>query len=134
MAGVFFAAAAVCLWAQFRVVPERVRFEVQSVFPRETSPGKCEQVDQRTLTSLADQGWELVSTMPYVYRNEERGPEFQGPKPVVTQTYPAYFFKRVKVTPSGREYSQNNAATPCGMGLWPVIFPAKTQAEGLNAS
>jgi hypothetical protein len=39
----------------------------------------------------------LVSVMPYVYRNEERGPELQGPKPVVTQTYPAYFFKRLRV-------------------------------------
>jgi hypothetical protein len=59
-------------------------------------------VDQRSLQSLADQGWELVSVMPYVYRNEERGPELQGPKPVVTQTYPAYFFKRVHV-PGARE-------------------------------
>jgi len=71
--------------------------DVRSVFPREVSPGKYEQVDQRELESLAQQGWELVSVMPYVYRNEERGPELQGPKPVVTQTYPAYFFKRVRV-------------------------------------
>ena len=38
----------------------------------------------------------VVSVMPYVYRNEERGGT-AGSKPVVTQTYPAYFFKRVKV-------------------------------------
>ena len=94
------AAAAALLWAQRdrtpAVVPEPVRLEMRSVFPREIAPGKYEQVDQRSLDLLADQGWELVSVMPYVYRNEERGPEFQGPKPVVTQTYPAYFFKRVR--------------------------------------
>jgi hypothetical protein len=95
--------AAAFLWAQaYRVVPDAVHLEVRSVFPREATPGKYEQVDQRSLQQLADQGWELVSVMPYVYRNEERGPELQGPKPVVTQTYPAYFFKRVRV-PGARE-------------------------------
>lgn len=93
---VLFAVAAAFLWAQYRVVPDPVRLEVRSVFPREVSPGKYEQVDQRSLQALADQGWELVSVMPYIYRNEERGPELQGPKPVVTQTYPAYFFKRMR--------------------------------------
>jgi hypothetical protein len=78
-------------------VPGYAPLDVRSVFPREVSPGKYEQVDQRELQSLALQGWELVSVMPYVYRNEERGPELQGPKPVVTQTYPAYFFKRARV-------------------------------------
>jgi hypothetical protein len=72
------------------------------LWPGKASPGKYEQVDQRSLQLLADQGWELVGVTPYVYRNEERGPEFQGPKPVVTQTYPAYFFKRVRV-PGARE-------------------------------
>jgi hypothetical protein len=98
LAVVLLVMAAVIVWAQsYRVVPETTRLEVRSVFPREASPGKYEQVDQRSLQQLADQGWELVSVMPYVYRNEERGPELQGPKPVVTQTYPAYFFKRVHV-------------------------------------
>jgi hypothetical protein len=93
-----FLMAAALVWAQrdrvTGVVREPVRFEVRSVFPREVSPGKYEQVDQQSLQLLAEQGWELVSVMPYIYRNEERGPELQGPKPVVTQTYPAYFFKR----------------------------------------
>ena len=103
MAVVLLGMAAAFLWAQtFRVVPDTTRLEVRSVFPREASPGKYEQVDQRALQQLADQGWELVSVMPYVYRNEERGPELQGPKPVVTQTYPAYFFKRVRV-PGARD-------------------------------
>ena len=35
--------------------------------------------------------------MPYIYRNEERGNDTSKPKPVVTQTYPAYFFKRPKI-------------------------------------
>jgi hypothetical protein len=96
--------SAVFVWAQRErifgtvVVPEYVKMEVRSVFPREISPGKYEQVDQRALQTLAEQGWELVSVMPYIYRNEERGPELQGPKPVLTQTYPAYFFKRGKVS------------------------------------
>src|SRR5215471_3153231 len=69
-------------------------FEVKSVFPRETSPAHYEQVEQRELQQLADQGWELVSVTPYVYRNEERGNVLPAPRPMVTQTYPAYFFKR----------------------------------------
>jgi hypothetical protein len=73
------------------------QMEVRSVFPREYSPGLYTQVDQSELQNLAQQGWELVSVMPYIYRNEERGPELHGPKPVVTQTYPAYFFKRVRL-------------------------------------
>ena len=104
---VLFATAALVLtqtgaWAQRERAQDTMRLEVRSVFPREVTPGKYEQVDQRSLQVLADQGWELVSVMPYVYRNEERGPELQGPKPVVTQTYPAYFFKRVRV-PGARE-------------------------------
>src|SRR5580704_19581324 len=101
-AAVLFVMAAAYLGAQWRIVQDTVHFDVRSVFPREVTPGKYEQVDQRSLQQLADQGWELVSVMPYVYRNEERGPELQGPKPVVTQTYPAYFFKRIRV-PGARE-------------------------------
>ena len=71
-------------------------FEVRSVFPHETTPGLFNQVDQRELQTLADQGWELVSVTPYIYRNEERTSANANPKPMVTQTYPAYFFKRPK--------------------------------------
>jgi hypothetical protein len=67
------------------------------MFPREIAPARYEQVEQRELQSLADQGWELVSVMPYIYRNEERGTPEMAPRPMVTQTYPAYFFKRLKV-------------------------------------
>ncbi len=71
-------------------------WEVRSVFPREVSPAHYEQVPQRELEALADQGWELVGITPFVYRNEEHGGSDLNPKPVVTQTYPAYFFKRPK--------------------------------------
>ncbi len=92
--------AAIFVWAQrdrnAQPGTGYVQFEVRSVFPRETSPGKYEQVREADLQSLATQGWELVSVMPYIYRNEEHGPDMPGPRPIVTQTYPAYFFKRVK--------------------------------------
>ncbi len=106
LAGVLILLASAFMWAQRERVTtaaaEPVRMEMRSVFPREVTPGKYEQVDPRMLQSLGDQGWELVSVTPYIYRNEERGPEMQGPKPVVTQTYPAYFFKRVR-PPNFRE-------------------------------
>jgi hypothetical protein len=76
---------------------ETPAFEVRALFPREVSPARYEQVDQRELQTLAEQGWELVSVEPFVYRNEERGGERVYPKPTVTQTYPAYFFKRVRI-------------------------------------
>lgn len=100
-----FLIAAIFMWAQrdrlnpssASPVPGYAPLEVRSVFPHEVSPGKYEQVRQDELQSLATQGWELVSVMPYIYRNEEHGPETPGPRPVVTQTYPAYFFKRMRV-------------------------------------
>jgi hypothetical protein len=94
------AAMAVVLWGQReRVVPETTPLEVRSVFPHEVTPGQYQQVSQNELQLLASDGWELVSVMPYVYRNEEHGAELQA-RAVVTQTYPAYFFKRVRA--SGR--------------------------------
>jgi hypothetical protein len=95
-------AAVVLLWGQRARPPEYPPYEVRSVFPRETSPGQFQQVEQRELQSLAEQGWELVSAMPYVYRNEERGNPTITPRPMVTQTYPAYFFKRLRRTQETR--------------------------------
>jgi hypothetical protein len=91
-------AAAAFVWAQQVKAPATVyaQYEMRSVFPRETSPAIYEQVSQQELQTLAAQGWELVSVMPFVYRNEERGNAANN-KPEVTQTYPAYFFKRVKL-------------------------------------
>ena len=90
-------AAVLWLGAQRDHHQDHPPYEVKLVFPRETSPGQYRQVEQRDLEFLADQGWELVSVMPYIYRNEEHGNDSSRPKPVVTQTYPAYFFKRLKI-------------------------------------
>jgi hypothetical protein len=76
----------------------RSGFEMTSVFPRETSPGQYAQADQEQLRTLSAQGWELVSAVPFIYRNEEHNNgQMNGPKPVVTQVYPAYFFKRARL-------------------------------------
>lgn len=69
-------------------------YEYRSVFPQEVTPARYRQVDAAELNRLALDGWELVSVTPYVYLNEERGPE--GGKQVATQVYPAYFFKRLR--------------------------------------
>lgn len=88
------ALAAVLLFAQQRELP-RPAFEMMSVFPRETSPGLYAQVEPERLQKLSLEGWELVSAVPFIYRNEERNNgEMRGPKPVVTQVYPAYYFRR----------------------------------------
>jgi hypothetical protein len=87
-------AAVVLVWAQRDRTPVYPPYEVKSIFPHETSPGLFKQVDEREIQLLAEQGWELVSVMPYIYRNEERTNAPTNPKPMVTQTYPAYFFKR----------------------------------------
>jgi hypothetical protein len=96
-------AAAAFVWAQQTKAPAAVyaQYEVRSVFPRETSPAMYEQVSQQDLQALASQGWELVSVMPFVYRNEERGTAANN-RPAVTQTYPAYFFKRAKLLENGK--------------------------------
>jgi hypothetical protein len=90
-------AAVAIVWAQQTKTPAPayVQYEVRSVFPRETSPAMYEQVSQQDIQGLAAQGWELVGVVPFVYRNEERGTALNN-KPAVTQTYPAYFFKRVR--------------------------------------
>jgi len=82
-------------WQSGAQYPSHVPFEVHSVFPHEGPPGFYTQVEQHDLQTLAEQGWELVGVMPYIYRNEERGSN--NPKAIVTQTYPAYFFKRARM-------------------------------------
>jgi len=90
-------AAGAVLFAQHRATEsDSPSWEVRSVFPREVSPSHYEQVPERDLQRLADEGWELAGVTPFVYRNEERGGSNLNPKPVVTQTYPAYFFRRPK--------------------------------------
>ena len=91
-------AAGAAVWAQRERPNDYAPYEVRSLFPHENAPAQFTQVDPREIQTLADQGWELVSVMPYVYRNEERGNSSLNPRPMVTQTYPAYFFKRAKRT------------------------------------
>lgn len=91
-------AAGFILWSQQREqAPVYQSFEVYSAFPREVSPGIYAQVEQRQLQTLSEQGWELVGVTPYIYRNEEHPDGEFRPKLVVTQTYPAYFFRRVRI-------------------------------------
>ena len=88
---------------QLQRMPSHQMFEVASAFPRETSPGQYAQVDPQELQRLSAEGWELVGVTPYIYRNEEHANgEMHGPKPVVTQVYPAYFFKRLRSAPLTR--------------------------------
>ena len=87
------------LWAQRKPLNDRPGYELKLVFPKEISPARYEQVDPQELHLLASQGWELVNVMPYIYRNEERGSTAVAPRPMVTQTYPAYFFQRLRIPP-----------------------------------
>ena len=89
--------AGVVLWAQRERGVTYPANEIRAVFPRETAPAVYQQVDPRELQSLADQGWELVGVVPYIYKNEERGTPAMAPRPMATQTYPAYYFKRSRV-------------------------------------
>lgn len=93
----FCAAAALLLWAQRDRPSDHPAYEVTSLAPRETSPAQYKQVDAREVQTLAGEGWELVAVVPYIYKNEERGTPDMAPRPMVTQVYPAYFFRRLKV-------------------------------------
>jgi hypothetical protein len=88
----FFAAATLLVCAE----RDRPGYEVKSLTPRETSPAQYRQVDAAEIQSLAGEGWELVAVVPYIYKNEERGTPDMAPRPMVTQVYPAYFFKRLR--------------------------------------
>jgi len=91
------ALAGIALWAQRERSIDHPVYEIRAVFPRETAPAVYQQVDLRELQTLAEQGWELVGVTPYIYRNEERGTPAMTPRPMATQTYPAYFFKRLRI-------------------------------------
>lgn len=96
-AGVLIIFAAALVLRGQRARREYPVWEVRVLSPREVSPARHQQVDQWELDRAGDQGWELVSVAPHVYQNEERGPD--GQKKVVTQVYPAYYFKRLKPAP-----------------------------------
>lgn len=89
-------ALAALIWAQrdTRSTPQTVPWEFQALFPKELGPGRYQHVADHEVQSLCNRGWELVSAAPWVIRNEERGPKDHSV--IVTQTYLAYFFKRVQ--------------------------------------
>jgi len=92
------ALAAALLYAQQQRESLHPSYEMMSALPREMAPGQYAQVDPNTLQSLSAQGWELVSAVPFIYRNEEHdNGQMHGPKPVVTQVYPAYYFRRPRL-------------------------------------
>ena len=92
----FCAAAALLLWAQRDRPAGYPDYEVKTLLPHETAPAQYKQVDTNELQLLAGRGWELVAVVPYIYKNEEHGTPDMAPRPMVTQTYPAYYFKRLR--------------------------------------
>jgi len=91
------AAAIALLMAQRERTPVYPPYEFKALLPREVSPAQYQQVEQREIEHTTDQGWELVSVVAYIYKNEERGSVTLSPRPIVTMTYPAYYFKRLKI-------------------------------------
>jgi hypothetical protein len=85
--------AAVFVYSQapVRKVPYPA-WETRVVTPREIAPARYAQVQQRDLDMVAADGWDLVAVAPYVLLNEARGTK----QDTVTQTYPAYYFKRLR--------------------------------------
>lgn len=71
------------------------QYEVKVLEPHEISAGRYHQVRPYELDELAADGWELVAMTNFVLRNEEHvGPK--GERPMVTQAYQSYAFKRLK--------------------------------------
>lgn len=92
-------ATAILLAQQNRPRPagEHPQWEVKVLHPQEISAGRYMQVRPYELDNMAAEGWELVSMTEFVLRNEEH----QGPnneRPMVTQAYLSYAFKRLKRT------------------------------------
>ena len=90
-------AAAVLGWGQREKLPpnrEIASWEYRSLVPQEVGPGIYRQVEWINVTSLGDQGWELVGVTPWVIRNDERKYKAEEMPKVVTQNYMAYYFKR----------------------------------------
>lgn len=70
-------------------------WDVKVLHPHEIAAGRYAQVRPYELDQTAAEGWELVSVTPFVMRNEEHeGPK--GERPMVTQVYLSYSFKRLR--------------------------------------
>ena len=71
------------------------QWEVKVLEPHEIAAGRYVQIRSYELDDMAAEGWELVAMTNYVLRNEEHeGPK--GERPMVTQAYQSYAFKRLK--------------------------------------
>ena len=80
-----------------RAVPsgQYPQWEVKVLEPHEIAAGRYVQVRSYELDDLAAEGWELVAMTNFVLRNEEHeGPK--GERPMVTQAYQTYAFKRLR--------------------------------------
>lgn len=67
-------------------------WETKILTPHEVRPAHYTQVTQREIEQTGFDGWELVAVAPWVLSNEARGET----RATVTQTYPAYYFKRIR--------------------------------------
>jgi hypothetical protein len=103
MSRVVWAIAGVCLLVVLLAAQQRSstkqlveypEYEVRVMQPREISPARYLQVSEGELDQAAREGWELVAVVPFALANEERGND--APKAIVTQTYPAFYFKRLR--------------------------------------
>ena len=70
-------------------------WEVKVLEPHEIAAGRYVQVRSYELDTLAQEGWELVAVTNFVLRNEEHE-GLKGERPMVTQAYQSYAFKRLK--------------------------------------
>ncbi len=82
-----------------RMAPPRgtAAWEYRALTPPEIAPGVFRQVEPWDVQALGDQGWELVSVVPWVIRNDERKYKGEENPRVITQSYLAYYFKRQKL-------------------------------------
>jgi hypothetical protein len=90
------------LWGQ-RVRPDLVApnapsWEYRTLTPPDVGRGVYQQVESGDIQRMGDMGWELVGVVPWVLRNDERKADL-GASWVVTQSYPAYVFKRKREQP-----------------------------------
>jgi len=74
------------------------QWEVKVLEPHEIAAGRYVQVRSYELDELASEGWELVGMANFILRNEEHE-GLKGERPMVTQGYMSYAFKRLKRDP-----------------------------------
>jgi hypothetical protein len=80
------------------MAPASGTWEYRTLLPPDVGRGVYQQVDAGEIQRMGDMGWELVSVVPWVLRNDERKADL-GASWIVTQSYPAYVFKRKREQP-----------------------------------